>query len=175
MTGNEVHIIASANKSLEAAAEVAAAQGIPAVVLSDSIEGEAREIAKMHAAIAGQIADRDRPFSAPVVLLSGGETTVTIAGPGGRGGRNTEFLLSFAREIEGRKNIYALAADTDGIDGSEDNAGAFCDGRSCTEMRGVGTDPSDALLGHDAWSAFQAIDSLFVSFWHFPGKFRNYP
>jgi hydroxypyruvate reductase len=163
VTGNEVHIIASANKSLEAAAEVAAAQGIPAVVLSDSIEGEAREIAKMHAAIAGQIADRDRPFSAPVVLLSGGETTVTIAGPGGRGGRNTEFLLSFAREIEGRKNIYALAADTDGIDGSEDNAGAFCDGLSCAEMRGVGTDPSDALLGHDAWSAFQAIDSLFVS------------
>ena len=163
VTGNEVHIIASANKSLEAAAVVAAAQGIPAVVLSDSIEGEAREIAKMHAAIAGQIADRDRPFSAPVVLLSGGETTVTIAGPGGRGGRNTEFLLSFAREIEGRKNIYALAADTDGIDGSEDNAGAFCDGLSCAEMRGVGTDPSDALLGHDAWSAFQAIDSLFVS------------
>jgi hydroxypyruvate reductase len=70
--------------------------------------------------------------------------------------------LSFAREIEGRKNIYALAADTDGIDGSEDNAGAFCDGRSCAEMRGVGTDPSEALLGHDAWSAFLAIDALFV-------------
>ncbi|MDB3912129.1 glycerate kinase [Paracoccaceae bacterium] len=162
LAGNEVHIIASASKSLEAAAKVAAAHGIPAVILSDAIEGEAREIAKMHAAIAAQIADSDRPFSAPVVVLSGGETTVTLVGPGGRGGRNTEFLLSFAREIEGRENIHALAADTDGIDGSEDNAGAFCDGQSCAEMRGAGTDPSDALLGHDAWSAFLSIDALFV-------------
>ena len=162
LVGNVVHIIASASKSLEAAAQAAQAQGIHAVILSDAIEGEAREIAKMHAAIAGQIADRDRPFPVPVVVLSGGETTVTLAGPGGRGGRNTEFLLSFAREIEGRENIYALAADTDGIDGSEDNAGAFCNGHSCAEMRAAGTDPSEALLGHDAWSAFLAIDALFV-------------
>jgi hydroxypyruvate reductase len=162
LAGNEVHIIASASKSLEAAARVAEAKGIPAVILSDAIEGEAREIAKMHAAIVSQIADRDRPFSAPVVMLSGGETTVTLAGPGGRGGRNTEFLLSFACEIEGRENIHALSADTDGIDGSEDNAGAFCDGQSCVEMRDAGTDPSEALLGHDAWSAFVAIDALFV-------------
>ena len=76
--------------------------------------------------------------------------------------RNTEVLLSFAREIEGRENIYALAADTDGIDGSEDNAGAFCNGQSCAEMRAAGTDPSEALLGHDAWAAFLAIDALFV-------------
>ena len=162
LVGNEVHIIASASKSLEAAAQAAQAQGIRAVILSDAIEGEAREIAKMHAAIAIQIADRDRPFPVPVVVLSGGETTVTLASPGGRGGRNTEFLLSFAREIEGRENIYALAADTDGIDGSEDNAGAFCNGQSCAEMRAAGTDPSEALLGHDAWAAFLAIDALFL-------------
>ena len=163
--GNEVHIIASASKSLEAAARVAEAQGVRAVVLSDAIEGEAREIAKMHAAMACQIVDQNRPFVAPVVMLSGGETTVTLGGLGGlggRGGRNTEFLLSFAREIEGSDTIFALAADTDGIDGSEQNAGAFCSGQTSVAMRQAGIDPSDALMRHDAWTAFDAIDALFA-------------
>jgi glycerate 2-kinase len=163
--GNEVHIIASASKSLEAAARVAEAQGVRAVVLSDAIEGEACEIAKMHAAMACQIVDQNQPFVAPVVMLSGGETTVTLGGLGGlggRGGRNTEFLLSFAREIEGRDTIFALAADTDGIDGSEQNAGAFCSGQTSVAMRQAGIDPSDALMRHDAWTAFDAIDALFA-------------
>ena len=115
----------------------------------------------MHAAIALQIADRNRPFASPVVLLSGGETTVTLGATGGRGGRNSEFLLSFAREIEGRTQIFALAADTDGIDGSEDNAGAFCDGQTTAAMRWAGIDPARALIRHDAWTAFKVIGSLF--------------
>ncbi|MDG2406001.1 MAG: glycerate kinase [Paracoccaceae bacterium] len=160
--GNEVHIIASASKSLEAAAQLAEVKGVRAVVLSDAIEGEAREIAKMHAAMACQIVDQNRPFMAPVVMLSGGETTVTLGGSGGRGGRNTEFLLSFAHEIEGRDTIFALAADTDGIDGSEQNAGAFCSGQTSKAMRQAGIDPSDALLRHDSWTAFHAIDALFA-------------
>ena len=159
--GNKVHIIASASKSLEAAALLAETRGIPAIVLSDAIEGEAREIAKMHAAIALQIADRNRPFASPVVLLSGGETTVTLGAAGGRGGRNSEFLLSLALEIEGRARISALAADTDGIDGSEDNAGAFCDGQTTAAMRWAGIDPARALIRHDAWKAFEAVDALF--------------
>jgi len=95
---HEVHIVASAARSLEAAATLARAEGIPAVILSDAIEGEARDIAKMHAAITREVATRDRPFARPVVILSGGETTVTLAGSRGRGGRNSEFLLSFASE-----------------------------------------------------------------------------
>lgn len=158
---NEVHVIASAAKSLEAAAEVAEAAGISAAILSDAIEGEAREVAKVHAAMAREVAARNRPFAKPVVILSGGETTVTLRGKG-KGGRNSEFLLSLALEIDGITGITALAADTDGIDGSEDNAGAFADGASAAQMRRAGVDPAQALAGNDAWTAFNAIDSLFV-------------
>lgn len=160
---HEVHVIASAARSLEAAAEVAEAAGVAAVILSDAIEGEAREIAKMHAAMAREVARRGRPFKAPVVMLSGGETTVTIRDKSGRGGRNTAFLLSLALEIEGQAGISALAADTDGIDGSEDNAGAFADGGTAARMRAAGCDPAALLAAHDAWAAFDAIDALFVT------------
>src|SRR5690606_26892160 len=132
---NEVHVIASAAQSLEAAAAEARRHGIEAVILSDAIEGEAREVAGMHAAIAREIAARDRPFSRPVLLLSGGETTVTMRGKGGKGGRNSEFLLAFARGIDGVAGISGFAADTDGIDGSQDNAGAFADSTSAARMR----------------------------------------
>lgn len=159
--GNSVTVIASAGLSLEAAAQVSEAQGIPAVILSDAIEGEAREVAKMHAAIAREIAVRDRPFAKPVLLLSGGETTVTLRDKGGRGGRNTEFLLSLAQAVEGVPGITALAADTDGIDGSEDNAGAFVDGATCARLRAAGRDPAADLAGNDAFSAFEAIGDLF--------------
>jgi hydroxypyruvate reductase len=115
---NEVHIIASAAVSLRAAADEARRQGVDAVVLSDSIEGEAREVAKMHAAIARETSLKGSPFSKPVVILSGGETTVTLQGKG-KGGRNSEFILSFAKSISGYGGIDALAADTDGVDGSE--------------------------------------------------------
>lgn len=159
---NEVHVIASALVSLEAAAAQARRQGVEAVILSDQIEGEARDIGKMHAAIAKEVALRGRPFSRPVVILSGGETTVTIAGSHGRGGRNSEFLLSLALDIEGVDDITALAADTDGIDGSEDNAGAFADGGTAARIRRAAGDPRGLLARHDAWSAFHAAGDLFV-------------
>jgi hydroxypyruvate reductase len=160
--GNEVHVIASAAKSLEAAAAEAKRHGIEAVILSDAIEGEAREVGGVHAAIAREIAARNRPFAKPVVLLSGGETTVTIRGAGGKGGRNSEFLLSLALGIDGVAGIHAFAADTDGIDGSQDNAGAFADSTSVARMRAAGLDPRAVLSRHDAWTAFDAIGDLFV-------------
>ena len=158
---DEVHVIASAAKSLEAAAEVARRAGLTPVILSDAVEGEAREVAKVHAAIAREVVARGRPFARPVAILSGGETTVTLKAKGGRGGRNSEFLLSLALAIDGVAGIAALAADTDGIDGSEDNAGAFADGGTAAAMRGAGIDPGAALAAHDAWGAFDAVGALF--------------
>lgn len=158
---NDVRVVASAALSLEAAGAVAEAEGIAAAILSDAIEGEAGDVGLVHAGIAREVALRNRPFRKPVVILSGGETTVTIAGQGGKGGRNTEFLLSFAGAIEGQ-GITALAADTDGIDGSEDNAGAFADGTSWARMRSAGLDPAVKRAHHDAWTAFASVDDLFV-------------
>jgi glycerate 2-kinase len=159
--GNEAHVIASAAVSLEAAAAEAIKHGIDAVILSDSIEGEARDVGSVHAAIAREVATRNRPFRRPVLILSGGETTVTLRAKG-KGGRNSEFLLSFALGIDGLEGIHALAADTDGIDGSEDNAGAFVDGTSVTRMRAAGMDAKGMLAQNDAWTAFDAIGDLFV-------------
>ena len=160
-TNNVTRVIASAAVSLEAAAACAMKAGIEAHILSDAVEGEAREVAKVHAALAREIAIRNRPFSKPAVILSGGETTVTLKGSG-KGGRNSEFLLSLALAIEGMSGIHALAADTDGIDGSEDNAGAFCDGSSAIAMRARGGDPLALLANNDAWSAFNLTGDLFV-------------
>jgi hydroxypyruvate reductase len=159
---NAFRIIASAALSLEAAAQRAAEQGLAAHILSDAIEGEARDVARVHAAIAHEIATRGRPFSRPALLLSGGETTVTLRGKG-RGGRNTEFLLSFALAIEGQQKIVALAADTDGIDGSGDNAGAFADGAAASRMRAAGIDPRTSLAENDAYNAFRAVDGLITT------------
>lgn len=159
---NSVTVIASAALSLDAAARRAGEMGVPAVVLSDAMEGEAREVAGVHAAMAREIHTRSRPFARPVVLLSGGETTVTVRG-NGRGGRNAEFLLAFAIAIEGVEGVTALAADTDGIDGTEDNAGAFADGHSTTRMRNAGIDPQAALANNDAYSAFKAIGDLLIT------------
>lgn len=163
---NEVHLIASAGVSLEAAAAEAKRQSIEAVILSDSIEGEAREVGGVHAAIAREVARRNRPFQKPVLILSGGETTVTLRAPvdgkRGKGGRNSEFLLALAIGISGAEGIHALAADTDGIDGSEDNAGAFADGSTVSRMRAAGVDAKAMLAGNNAWTAFNAIGDLFV-------------
>jgi len=157
---NETRVIASARISLEAAAQEAARQGIPAHILSDAIEGEARDVARVHAAIAREVALRDRPFARPALILSGGETTVTLRARG-RGGRNSDFLLALAIAAEGVP-MAALAADTDGIDGSEDNAGAFADGTTATRLRSLGRDAAALLAGNDAWTAFDALDDLFV-------------
>lgn len=159
--GNVTKVVASSSLSLEAAAKEAESMSVPAVILSDAIEGEARDIGLMHAAIAREVAVRGRPFKRPVVILSGGETTVTINDSHGRGGRNTEFLLSFAGGIEGC-DVFAMAADTDGIDGSENNAGAFADGTTWPRLRQRGLDPAAFLAGHDAWTAFDHLGDLFV-------------
>ncbi|RFP85677.1 glycerate kinase [Rhodobacteraceae bacterium 63075] len=151
---DEVHVIASAGLSLAAAQAHAEAKGWPVRYLGDDLEGEARELGAAHARMA-------REAEGPLLILSGGETTVTLDGPG-RGGRNTEYLLSFALGIEGAEGIAALAADTDGIDGSEDNAGAFVDGASAERMRAAGVDPEDALGRNDAYSAFEAAGTLFA-------------
>ncbi|TGR19417.1 MULTISPECIES: glycerate kinase [unclassified Mesorhizobium] len=158
---NEVHLIASAGVSLEAAAAEARRQGVEAFILSDAIEGEAREVGGVHAAIAREVATRNRPFQKPVLILSGGETTVTLRAKG-KGGRNSEFLLALAIGINGVEGIHAFAADTDGIDGSENNAGAFADGSTVSRMRAAGVDAKAMLAGNNAWTAFNAVGDLFV-------------
>lgn len=159
---NSTATIASAALSLEAAAELARQSGVEAAILSDAIEGEARDVARVHAAMAREVAMRNRPFPKPVVLLSGGETTVTLRGKG-RGGRNGEFLLALAIALDGVEGVCALAGDTDGIDGSEDNAGAFVDGTTARRMREAGIDPQAALGDNDAYGAFAASGDLFVT------------
>lgn len=158
--GHQVRVIASARLSLDAAAAVAAAQGVPAAILSDAIEGEARDVGRVHAALVREVAARNRPFARPVVILSGGETTVTLRGKG-RGGRNSEFLLAAALAAEALP-FAALAADTDGIDGSEDNAGAFATGDTAPRLRAQGHDPAALLARNDAYTAFAALGDLFT-------------
>jgi len=162
ISNTKTQIIASAAISLEATAEAARAKGVNAWVLSDRIEGESRDVATVHAALALQAAQTGFPYAAPVVLLSGGETTVTLRYKG-RGGRNAEFALALSVALEGERTMHALAADTDGIDGSEDNAGAFIDGTTAQTMRENGVDPQAYLQKNDAYSAFAAIRALFVT------------
>lgn len=159
---NEYHIIATAQHALEAAAATAQAAGIPAYILSDGIEGEARDIALMHAALARQIAARGQPFQRPCVLISGGETTVTVRGSG-RGGRNAEFLLSLAVALDGAADIHAIACDTDGIDGSEDNAGALLQPDSLARAAALGMRAKTLLENNDGYGFFSALDDLVVS------------
>ena len=152
-------MLATPQHSLEAAAEVAKAAGVTPLILSDRIEGEAREVGKAMAGIALQVAAHGQPTSAPALLLSGGETTVTVRG-NGRGGRNAEFLLGLALGLNGHPQVHALAADTDGIDGSEDNAGTYCGPDSLARMRAAGVDPAALLADNDAYSAFAAVGDL---------------
>lgn len=158
---HEVHIIASAGRSLEAAALVGRRYGLNTYILSDAIEGEARDVAKVHGAIARHVRDKNQPFAKPALILSGGETTVTLRAKG-KGGRNSEFLLALALEIDGQSGIHAFAADTDGIDGSEDNAGASADETSAKRMRQADLHPDALLRGNNAWTGFNAIGDLFV-------------
>ena len=162
-TGNLVHIIATPQRSLEAAAAAARAAGIEAHILGDEIEGESREVGKVHAALARQIARRGQPFSRPCVVLSGGETTVTVRpGGSGRGGRGTEFLLGCAIALQGEPNVHVLAADTDGIDGSEENAGAFVSPSTLARAAALGLSPRAMLDGNDAYGFFAALGDLVV-------------
>ncbi|UTY60132.1 glycerate kinase [Massilia sp. erpn] len=160
--GHSHHVIAKAQDALEAAAATARAAGITSYILSDGIEGEARDIGLMHAALARQIVARSQPFARPCVLLSGGETTVTVRG-NGRGGRNVEFLLSLAIALEGAPGVYALACDTDGIDGSEDNAGALYQPDTLARAEARGLRPRALLDNNDGYGFFSALNDLIVS------------
>lgn len=157
----DYRLIATPQKSLEAAAREALAAGITPVLLGDAIEGEAREVGIVMAGIARAIATHATPAKPPAVLLSGGETTVTIGDrPPGRGGRNTEFVLSLARTLNGHPHVYALAADTDGIDGSEDAAGAVIGPGTLDAARAAGVDVRAVLDQHDSYSLFEATGDL---------------
>ncbi|MDP2809221.1 MAG: glycerate kinase [Rhodocyclaceae bacterium] len=158
----ESHIIATAQAALAAAAEVARALGIAPLVLGDAIEGEAREAARVLGGIALSCAAHGVPLAAPCVLLSGGETTVTVRGTG-RGGRNAEFLLGLALALGGQPRIHALACDTDGIDGSEDNAGALLLPDTPVRAAAAGIDLRERLAENDAYSVFEALDDLVVT------------
>jgi glycerate 2-kinase len=161
--GNEVDLVATPQQSLAAAAALARSAGIEAHVLSDEIEGESREVAKVHAALARQIARRGEPFARPCVILSGGETTVTVRHKGGRGGRASEFLLGCALALQGEPGVWALAGDTDGIDGVESNAGAVITPDTLERARMLAISARDHLDRNDAYSFFAALGDLLVT------------
>lgn len=155
-------LIASGSSALMAAAKVAEDAGIETLILGDAIEGEAREVGKVLAGIARSIRQGKTTVRRPCLVLSGGETSVTVTAPG-RGGRNTEFLLSFALAIDGLDGIAAIACDTDGIDGSEDNAGALADGATVDRARAAGIDARERLVRNDAYTVFEALGDLVVT------------
>jgi glycerate 2-kinase len=161
-SANSHHVIANAQDALEAAAQTARAAGIAPYILSDDLEGEARDVGQVHAAIARQVARRGQPFARPCVFLSGGETTVTVRGKG-RGGRNAEFLLSLAVALDGCAGIHAIACDTDGIDGSEDNAGALYAPDSVARAAALGMRPRAMLDNNDGYGFFSALGDLVVT------------
>ena len=159
--GHALHLIATPQASLDAAASAARAAGIEAHVLSDEIEGESREVGKVHAALARAVARRGTPFARPCVILSGGETTVTVrTDKPGRGGRATEFLLGCALALQGEPGVHVLAADTDGIDGVEDNAGAIVTPDTLARARAQGLKAAEFLDRHDAYAFFRGIGDL---------------
>jgi hydroxypyruvate reductase len=161
--GHAVHLIATPQQSLEAAAALAREHGVEAHILSDEIEGESREVGKVHAALARAVARRGQPFARPCVILSGGETTVTVRSKGGRGGRATEFLLGCAIALQGEPGVHVLAADTDGIDGIEDNAGAVVAPDTLQRAAALGLKAQDHLDRHDAYSFFAPLGDLVVT------------
>src|SRR5437870_3367071 len=155
IAGIDTRMIATPQMALEAAAKVASDAGIPAFILGDSIEGEARDVGKVMAGIALQVARRGQPFQASCILLSGGETTVTVRG-NGRGGRNVEFLLSLGVALDGHPGIHAIAGDTDGVDGMEDVAGAYLAPDSLARAWSKGIKPKDSLDANDHTSELQS-------------------
>jgi len=159
----ENRVIATARRSLEAAAKLFRENGIEPMILGDSITGEAREVAKVMAAIAREIRNHGAPFKPPVALLSGGECTVTVRGTNGRGGRCAEFLLALGLELAGTADVHAIAADTDGIDGSENNAGALLAPDSMSRAHAQGLDPRKYLAANDSYGIFSALGDLVIT------------
>ena len=162
LTRTSTHLIATPQHSLEAAAAVARAAGVTPVILGDSIEGEAREVAKVMAGIAHQVRRHGQPAARPCVLLSGGETTVTVRGKG-RGGRNVEFLLALTLALRGEPGVFALAGDTDGIDGTEDNAGAVVLPDTWARAEHLGLKVADHLADNDGYGFFSALGDLVIT------------
>lgn len=160
---DEVHVFATPQQSLEAAAALARSHGLTAHILSDEIEGESRVVGQVHAALARAVARRGQPFAAPCVILSGGETTVTVRRKGGRGGRAGEFLMGCALALQGQERVWVLAADTDGIDGMEPIAGAVIAPDSLARARALGLDPVAMLANNDAHSLFEALGDQVVT------------
>jgi len=163
-----VHLIATPQQSLDAAAELARGAGLNVYVLSDEIEGESREVGKVHAALARAAAHGKGPFQKPCVILSGGETTVTIrkqvpGTPKGRGGRAGEFCLGLAVALQAQTGVWAIAADTDGIDGIEDNAGARVSPDTLARAEAQGVKAADCLDRNDAYGFFEAVGDLVVT------------
>jgi hydroxypyruvate reductase len=162
LAGIDTRMIAAPGIALEAAARVAREAGIPAAILGDAIEGEARDVGKVMAGIALEVARHDRPFVAPCVLLSGGETTVTVRGAG-RGGRNVEFLLSLGVALDGHPGIHAIAGDTDGVDGIEEIAGAHLAPDTLARAWALGIKPRDRLDHNDGHGFFDALGDSVVT------------
>ena len=162
LTASDSRLVASPRLMLEVAAAEARCLGIEPLILGDALEGEAREVGKVLAGVALSCARHGSPARKPCVLLSGGETTVTVRGQG-RGGRNSEFLLGLALALDGAPGIDALAADTDGIDGSEDNAGAFVGPDTLARAKAAGVDVRTCLAGNDAWYCFSQLGDLLVT------------
>lgn len=159
---SENRVIATAHRSLEAAAEVFRAHGILPAILGDSITGEAREVGKVMAALAKEVRTYGAPFRSPAVLISGGECTVTVRAKG-RGGRCSEFLLSLGIELDGLDGVHAIAADTDGIDGSEDNAGALLAPDALARAASKGLNAKSLLEKNDAWGFFSGLGDLVMT------------
>ena len=155
----ENYLIATPKQSLQAASRAVSEAGIKPLILGENLEGESRDLGKIHAEKALQIQKNGNPLSPPVVILSGGETSVTVKGSG-RGGPNTEFTLSLLQELRGQDGIWAIACDTDGIDGTEDNAGAFISPESFKKSKTLGLDPSDYLSNNDSYSFFHKLGDL---------------
>jgi hydroxypyruvate reductase len=162
LAGSEVRMVATPQMALEAAAAVAAQAGVTPFILGDSLEGEARDVGKVMAGVAIQAARRGQPFAAPCVLLSGGETTVTVRGHG-RGGRNVEFLLSCAIALQGEPGVHGLAGDTDGVDGQEEIAGACIGPDTLARAWARGLRPKDSLDNNDGHGFFQALGDSVVT------------
>jgi hydroxypyruvate reductase len=158
----EVRMIATPQMALEAAAALAGSAGYPPHILGDAIEGEARDVGIVFAGIAAQVADRSQPFTAPCVLLSGGETTVTVRGKG-RGGRNVEFLLSLAVALDGHARIFAIAGDTDGVDGQEEIAGAVIAPDTLARAWSLKLRPKDMLADNDGHTFFQTLGDSVIT------------
>jgi glycerate 2-kinase len=159
---DEVHLIATSQDALEAAAEVARQHGVTPVILGNATEGEARDVALAQAEIVKYVSGHGQPVPSPCLLLSGGETAVTVCGPG-RGGRNTEFLLALAIALEGNPDVHAIACDTDGIDGMENNAGALIAPDTLSRARSLGLDAAAELAANNAFSFFEALDDLIIT------------